>query len=228
MRQPLILALGALAAAVPAAAEQPLPTYPGTVHTRIGNDLVIGGEYYRMAYFLTPDPVARVAQYFAAEWDRLGIPTTVDGSPASQLVVSAFYTREGLQRSVVLCRRGGKTLGFSVLKDLWTRPDAGGVAEEAPLEGALFTQDFSARDGAVGRARTELVAADLGTVRARVVARLTGQGFRLVKETDGSEAGRKGLVMEFGKGGARVMQVLTAVDPATTARVQTWMGEGPR
>ena len=51
----LFVGLAAFALCTVARAEQPLPVYPGTVHTRIGNDLVIAGEYYRIAYFTTKD-----------------------------------------------------------------------------------------------------------------------------------------------------------------------------
>ncbi|MHB8874266.1 MAG: hypothetical protein ACYC8T_11315, partial [Myxococcaceae bacterium] len=69
-----------LLAACPALAEQELPVYPGTVHTRIGNDLLISGEYYRIAYFTTEDPMRKVAGFFKDQWTRQGYPTTVDGN----------------------------------------------------------------------------------------------------------------------------------------------------
>ena len=66
-------ALVALLVAAPAAfAEQPLPIYPGTVHTRIGNDLLIAGEYYRLAYFQTKDPLKDVARFFEKQWKDEG------------------------------------------------------------------------------------------------------------------------------------------------------------
>ena len=108
-------------AAVPAGAQQELPVYPGTVHTRVGDDLIINGELFRIAYFTTRDPVTRVADYFFQEWKRRGLPTTVDGDFRTEIAVSAFYTRDGLQRSVVLRSHGGKTVGFAVLRDLWLR-----------------------------------------------------------------------------------------------------------
>ena len=98
-----------------AKAEQELPVYPGAVHTRIGNDLVIDGRYYRIAYFTTADPPQQVGAYFAKLWTQAGYPVTVDGDFQPEGVVSAFYTREGLQRSVVLTRHLGKTLGFTVV-----------------------------------------------------------------------------------------------------------------
>src|SRR5688500_1731328 len=87
-----------------ALAQQELPVYPGAAHTRIGGDLLISGEHYRMAYFTTADSMTKVGKYFHQEWKRRGYPTTVDGDGVNELVVSAFYTREGLVRSVVLRR----------------------------------------------------------------------------------------------------------------------------
>ena len=59
------LLLAVLLGAMASGAEQELPVYPGAVHTRIGNDLVIAGEYYRLAYFTTDDSMEKVAGYFA-------------------------------------------------------------------------------------------------------------------------------------------------------------------
>ena len=106
-----------LLVAVAASAEQELPVYPGAVHTRIGNDLIIAGEYYRLAYFTTDDSLEKVADYFARHWRTQGYPTVVDGDLRDEAVVSALYTREGLQRGVVLRRHLGKTVGFTVLRD---------------------------------------------------------------------------------------------------------------
>ena len=76
----LATALAVWLAAPVALAEQPLPVYPGTIHTRIGNDLVIAGEYYRIAYFTTSDSMRKVAKYFYDQWKKDGYPTTVDGN----------------------------------------------------------------------------------------------------------------------------------------------------
>ncbi|HLM45982.1 MAG TPA: hypothetical protein VK458_19080, partial [Myxococcaceae bacterium] len=56
--------------ASPSWAEQELAVYPGTVHTRIGNDLLINGQYHRMAYFTTKDSMEKVAKYFAEYWNK--------------------------------------------------------------------------------------------------------------------------------------------------------------
>ena len=77
--------LAALLLATAARAEQPLAVYPGTVHTRIGNDLVIDGELYRMAYFTTGDALPKVAGYFEKLWKEQGYPTVVDGTAPNAL-----------------------------------------------------------------------------------------------------------------------------------------------
>src|SRR5712692_8892369 len=135
-------------AAIPVRAEPPLPVYPGTVHTRIGDDLIIGGEHFRIAYFTTRDALTQVADYFFQEWKRRGLPTAVDGDFHTEIVVSAFYTRDGLQRSVVLRRHDGKTVGFSILRDLWVREALAPETEPISLEGTLFSQQLVARDDA--------------------------------------------------------------------------------
>src|SRR5262245_58994591 len=102
-----------------ARAEQELPVYPAVVNTRIGNDFVIAGQYHRLGYFKTKDSLHTVARFFAEKWTREGIPVMLDGDFVNEGVVSAFYTREGLQRAVVVRTYHGATLGFTVLKDLW-------------------------------------------------------------------------------------------------------------
>src|SRR5436309_1867762 len=91
-------------------AQQPLAEYPGSPSTRIGNDLVIGGEYYRIGYFVTGDSLKKVANWFRRQWEEQGYPVTADGDFVSEGVVSAFYTRQGLVRSIVLRTHAGKTL----------------------------------------------------------------------------------------------------------------------
>src|SRR5688500_9392970 len=93
---------GALMAPRQVHAEQELPVYPGVLHTWMGIDLVIGGELFRLAYFTTPDSLKKVGAYFAREWATRGYPVTVDGDFRQGGVVSAFFNREGLVRSVVL------------------------------------------------------------------------------------------------------------------------------
>jgi hypothetical protein len=140
MLRPALVGLSLLSLA--AHAEQPLPVYPGTVHTRIGNDLLIAGEYYRLAYFQTKDPLKTVARYFEKQWREEGYPVTVDGDFAQEGVVSAFYTREGLVRSIVLRVHDGQTLGFAVLKDVWVREPLARAIKLPPIEGALFAEDL--------------------------------------------------------------------------------------
>ena len=90
--------------AVPALAEQPLPVYPGTTHTRIGNDLVIAGEFYRMGYFLTADSPKTVARYFEAEWKRDGYPVTIDGTFVDEGIISALAPSSIASRAALAVR----------------------------------------------------------------------------------------------------------------------------
>ena len=59
--------------------------------------------------------------------------------------MSALYTREGLQRGVVLRRHLGKTVGFTVLEDLWVRAPQQAAPGLVKLEGTLFSQDLTTR-----------------------------------------------------------------------------------
>lgn len=214
-----------LLAALPAAAEQELPVYPGTVHTRIGNDLVIAGEYYRLAYFTTPDPLDKVADYFAKQWMEQGYPTAMDGDRKEECVVSALYTREGLQRGVVLRRHLGKTLGFTVLRDLWSRAPSKPAPGLVKLEGTLYSQDMATRDDPGGsQHRTALVTGRMADVQLRVDAELKRQGYEPLRQSALQVAGAPRVTMEHARKGEQVVTTLSPVDDELTAVLQMWIG----
>lgn len=197
-------------------AEQELPVYPGAIHTRIGNDLVISGEYYRLAYFLTDDSIPQVAQYFIKEWKRRGIPTMLDGDGRDEVIVSAFYTREGLQRAVILRKHQGRTLGFTVLKDLWVQMDAPD-REEPPIENALFASEIADRDERIsGQYVTALVDASLDDATAQTEARLAKEGFSRTGLRKQKLKGKSNWVLEFERGAQQVVTTLVEVDSKLT------------
>jgi hypothetical protein len=217
--------LGVLLGALVARAEQELPVYPGAVHTRIGKDLVISGEYYRLAYFTTDDSMEKVAHYFEKHWRTLGYPTVVEGDLRDEAVVSALYTREGLQRGVVLRRHLGKTVGFSALRDLWVRAPRKDTPGLVKLEGTLFSQDITTRDDPGGsRSRSALVKGPLDEVRRQVSEGLTQQGFTLVRQTGGKLGGEERFTLEHARSGEQVVTTLSRVEDGTTALLQMWMG----
>ena len=205
--------------------EQQLPVYPGAVHTRIGNDLVIDGEYYRIAYFTTTDSPKKVARYFFKLWTEAGYPVTTDGNFTPEGVVSAFYTREGLQRSIVLTQHAGKTVGFTVLKDLWTRPDVKPAPALVSLDGTLYSQDMSSRgDPSSSQERSAMVGHDVDATRKSLLAALEGKGFKLTRETRAKGEGGDGWVEELVRGREQVVSTLMPVDGGMTAVLQTWSG----
>jgi len=214
-----------LLAALAAGAEQELPVYPGTVHTRIGNDLIIAGEYYRLAYFTTDDSMEKVADYFARHWRGLGYPTVVEGDLRNEAVVSALYTREGLQRGVVLRRHLGKTAGFTVLRDLWVRAPKKPGAGLVKLEGTLFSQDITTRDDPGGsQHRSSLVQGGLDHVRQQVSESMTRQGFSLVREVGTKLEGELRFTLEHARKGEQVVTTLSRMDEQSTAVLQMWVG----
>ncbi|AEI68126.1 hypothetical protein [Corallococcus macrosporus] len=214
-----------LLATVPAAAEQELPIYPGTLHTRIGNDLVIGGEYYRLAYFTTPDSMEKVAAYFAQKWQEEGYPTVIEGDMKDEGVVSALYTREGLQRGIVLRKHLGKTLGFSVLRDLWVRPPKKPAPGLVALEGALYSQDLATRDDPGGsQSRTTLVSGEFTQVQQQVNKELERRGYEPVRQSALTVGGGTQLTMEHARKGEQVVTTLAPADEGMTAVVQMWIG----
>jgi hypothetical protein len=209
-----------------AGAEQPLAEYPKAPATRIGNDLVIGGEYYRIAYFTTDDAVKTVLEYFDREWVAAGYPVTIDGDARTQVIISAFYTRQGLVRSVVLSRHDGKTLGFTVLKDLWVKAAKAKPDQLPALEGALFSNDLVTRSDAGGsQHRTAAMPAPLEAVtQARREAWLK-LGWALTKDTRVSKEQR---VLELARGDQVAQVTLVEVDAKTTAMDETWVGAKKR
>lgn len=212
--------------AAPSRAEQELAVYPGAVHTRIGNDLLIAGQYHRMAYFTTKDPITRVADYFHELWTKQGYPVIVEGDLEEEAVVSAFFTREGLQRAVVLRRHQERTVGFTVLKDLWLyeKPpeDSGRLIR---LEGALFSADVGVRDEAGGsRHRTEVVERSMEEVRKELTAKLTGAGFKLVRQSGGKLDGQRTAVLEYARGSEQTLSTLVELESGRVAVSQTWVG----
>jgi hypothetical protein len=209
-----------------ALAQQELPVYPGTVHTRIGGDLLISGEHYRMAYFTTADSMTKVGKYFHQEWKRRGYPTTVDGDGVNELTVSAFFTREGLVRSVVLRRHGDKTVGFTALKDLWVREPVRPAPAMVPLEGTLFAQDLSSRDAeSPAQLRSMLVKGSVDATRANLDKKLAESGYKQLKESASRPGGSLILVVEYERGSEHVLITLSEVDESVTVVAQTWMNE---
>lgn len=208
-------------------AEQELATYPGTVHTRIGNDLLIAGQYHRMAYFTTKDSLEKVAKYFQGYWRKQGYPVVVEGDLKNELVVSAFYTREGLQRAVVLRAEPDRTVGFTVLKDLWLyeKPPDAGKGHFIQVEGSVFSADVGARDESGGsQHRTEIVGRNLEGVRQDVVAKLGAAGYSLVRESGGSLDGQRTQVLEYARGAEQTITTLVELSPSQVAVSQSWVG----
>jgi hypothetical protein len=201
------------------AVSEELPTYPGAVHTRIGEDLVIDGQRFELAYFLTDDSPRTVAAFFGRAWESAGYPVTLDGDAEENLVVSAFHTREGLQRSVAICRHQGRTLAFAVVKDLWSHAEA---SPELSLEGRWVSQTVVARD-APRRTLTQsaLIANPRTAVREQQIARLKALGYQLSR--DEREAGAdRGWILEGQGPRGEVTVLLGEIDLQTTSLWATW------
>jgi hypothetical protein len=220
---PLLLLLWAS----PSLAEQELAVYPATVHTRIGEDLLIGGQLHRMAYFTTPDSLVKVARYFHGSWTKQGYPVVVNGDLRREAVVSAFFTREGLQRAVVLRKHMGKTVGFTVLKDLWLYepPPAAGKGPFINVEGSLFSADVGTRDEAgTSKHRSQVVERGMDELRQEILSKATAAGYKLVRESGGKLDGQRSYVLELTRGSEQTMTTLVELEPNQVAISQTWVG----
>lgn len=186
-----------------------LSTYPGAVHTRIGDDHAGSPERRRLAYFWTRDPLPTVARYFAERWRLEGLPTFVSGDLRSAAVVAAFETRQGIQRAVILSAQDGRTLGFTVLED-WSLRTPG-----------LPDQVARRPEGA-------LVAGSLVDAREALGERLRSEGFSLTRESARTtDAGRQHLLV-FRRGPDQVIAVLSQLGPDATAVLETRTAESER
>lgn len=220
-----LLALCLLVPLLASAGEQALPVYPGTVQTRIGNDLLIGGEYYRLAYFETSDSLKQVARFFQKQWTDEGYPVTVDGDFKEEGVVSAFYTREGLIRSIVLKLHDGKTLGFAVLKDVWLREPMAKALKLPPLEGALFSEDMVLRDESGGtQSRSSLLEGSIDQTRDKLVKSFADKGYTMIRDTRVKLDNKSQRVIEFSRGKEQAVVTLVQIEPGLVAIQQTWVG----
>lgn len=220
--------VAAIWVAAAAQAEPPLPVYPGAIHTRIGSDLVIGGEHFRMAYFTTGDGLTQVATYFLQEWKEGGFPTAADGDFETEIIVSAFDTRQGFQRSIALIRQGRETIGFSVLRDLWLREAAGPDEDPLAPEGSLFSESLISRGEGAGLDQlSALLDRDLSVAADETRERFRHRGFPPGREEKLEGKVGPGRLFEHVRNGKHVQTVLTPASPRTTALVETWFTGPP-
>jgi hypothetical protein len=215
-----------LIATGPSQVEVELPVYPGAPQVQIGDGLIIGGEHFRIAYFSTTDSVQAVADYFLRHWKKQGYPTAADGDLDREVIISAFYTRQGVQRSVVLRRDANKTIGFAALRDLWLSARS---AKAPSIEGALFAQDLETHDNQ-GRTRntTALLEADLTGAERQLRLQLTQQGYVLEQARSSVQEGRKTVRLEHARGEEHLVTALISAGVALTAMSQTRISPGPK
>lgn len=198
--------LPGLAMAAPA-----LPVYPGASHVRIGDELWLAGQRLQIACFTTAEPLQQVARYFFQEWTEQGLPAVVDGDLVHEGTVSAFLTREGVQQAVMLVSQGGKTLGFTVLKDLWARSPA------QPRE-TLLPEGTIVSDSTGTRQQAAVVEMGLPSVQAELEARLARDGFQRARPID---QGRRHVLLEHARDDQTVSTALTEIEPGVVAILQT-------
>jgi len=224
MRPLTYFSLALALAASSALAQEPLPSYPGAPLTRIGTVLRLDGQDCQLGYFVAADPLPKVAAYFFSRWKNEGYPSTAEGPFPDEGVVSSFLTREGRQRAVILLTHQGRTLGFSLVRDLWSRPRTLEVPPPA-LEGALVAALSAARDeGGASAQRAELIRGDAPAVREQLVQTLGGEGYRLKAQS--AQGSGRAAVLEFGRGAEGLSCLLAGIDRSLTAVLLTWTGPG--
>src|SRR5712692_4329651 len=199
-----------------------VPVYPAAIHTHLGDDLSLDGFSFRMAYFTTRDSIRIVANHFFEEWKQQGYPTVVEGNFEGEAVVSAFSTRTALQRAVVLRLQRGKTLGFSVVRQLRSHFSAAPADRMPVLEHSLWTSDLAAgRASARDWQRTAIL--EEGLLKARDLARqqLERAGCALVRQAKDGEGRRARISLEHRCAKGPVATVLSEQEPGITALLQT-------
>ena len=213
-----------LVSIAPAHASVELPRYPGAAAIPVGDELAIRGERFRIWYFTTADSVGTAARYFAEHWRRMGLPTAVDGCPEEEMIVSAFYTREGLQQAVLLRPGSGKTIGFVAVRDLWFGLAVEDDALSRP-EGALLLSDLETLDGAARtRHRTSLVDSKLEPVAEAIKADLAKNGYALTSEIASDAAGRRHIALQHSRGKRQLLTRVAEVEDGATAIIQSCLG----
>lgn len=188
-----------------------LPVYPGASPIRMGDELWLAGQRLQIACFTTAEPLQQVARYFLREWTEQGLPTVVDGDLVREATVSAFFTREGIQQAVVLVRQGPKTLGFTVLKDLWAR------APVQPRE-TLLPEGTIVSDPTGARQQAAIVEMGMPSVQAELEARLARDGFQRARPI---EQGPRHVLLEHTRDDQTVSTALTEIEPGVVAILQT-------
>jgi len=202
-----------------------IPRYPETTPIQVGDELIIGGERFRISYFTTKDPVSSVAEYFVDKWKQMGLPTTLDGHPEGGMIVSAFYTRQGLQHAVVLQRRSGKTVGFATVRDLRFQAADEGAELFSPDEDVVWLHDVESRDSAARmRHRTALIESPLSIAADVVKARLAKRGYASTGEVALGQRGGRQLRLKHAQGERRLVTHLAEIEGGVTAVVQTCLG----
>jgi hypothetical protein len=188
------------------ATQESLSRYPGAGFTSLGGLESETGTHSALSYFTTPDALKDVARHFSSLWRRRGFPTVVDGDLDDEAVVSAFHTREGVQRSVVLRRSQGRTVGLMFVRDLWALPSN---PERSRLEEG-FVEDGQGL-------RTDIVPGTLGDVEERLHIELREAGFQHVRTAQNDS--NKRTVVHQGMGEQRTTTLLQ-LGAKTTALIQ--------
>jgi len=126
---------------------------------------------------------------------------------------------------VVLRKHLGKTVGFSVLRDLWVRAPRQKGGGLVTVEGTLFSQDITTRDDPGGsQHRSSLVNGSLESVRVQVSELMTKQGYSLVRQMGATLGGEPRFTLEHARRGEQVLTTLSRVDDQTTAMLQLQVG----
>jgi hypothetical protein len=121
----------------------------------------------------------------------------------------------------------GKTVGFTVLKDLWlyVKPPEGGKSHFIQVEGSLFSADVGTRDEAGGsQHRTQVVERGLDAVREELLSKGGAAGYKLVRETGGKLDGQRTHVLELARGAEQTLTTLVEIGPDQVAVSQSWVG----
>jgi hypothetical protein len=206
----------ALLSSVPLLMPDELPAYPGTVLTRIGERVIVDGVPQQLAFFVASDPLEAVARYFLQQWRDKGYLTTADGDLRREVVVSAFCTREAIQKAVVLRAQGRMTIGFSALRSL--RAASPPLNVQPSVEGQLFVHDSRAPNEArKGSHRTLLLNTGLAQARQKVIEQLRAMGCRVIDD--------RALSIESRCPAGRVRILLVAQSPDLTAVLETSVEE---
>lgn len=154
------------------------PEFEGRPVMSMGESMVIDGTPSRFGYFTTPSTPAAVGEHFRGAWAGGGQLAIEASQTEGEARVSSLDGRNGVMRTALAMRRGGRTWVFLSEHESGASQPTGEIADGFPVpEEALLTQRIASREARRASATLTFVLPgrlDEGVERLRNGARTAG------------------------------------------------------